>query len=114
MKLLMILLVTVLLVILAKMIWVTIMTKDMGSFETELKDILQRRNFLLGRVITEPQRLVDAMPSAIGVHYQGEWAGFSVVRKESRHYLLADVALVGEAITLAMRTAVPWDIKNEQ
>ena len=42
----------------------------------------------------------------------GEWAGFSVVRKDSRHYLLADVALVGEAITLAMRTAVPWDIKK--
>lgn len=38
----------------------------------------------------------------------GEWAGFSVVRKDYRHYLLADVALVGEAITLAMRTAVPW------
>ncbi len=110
MKLLLILLATVLLVILAKMIWVAIMTKDMGSLETELKDILQRRNFLLGRVITEPQRLVDAMPSAIGAHYQGEWAGFSVVRKDSRHYLLADVALVGEAITLAMRTAVPWDI----
>jgi hypothetical protein len=25
-----------------------------------------------------------------------------------RHYLLANVALVGEAITLAMRTAVKW------
>lgn len=69
MKLLLILLATVLLVILAKMIWVTIMTKDMGSFETERKDILQRRNFLLEKVIIDPQRLVDAMPSAIGAHY---------------------------------------------
>ncbi len=74
MKILLTLLATVLLVILAKMIWVAIMTKDIGSFETERKDILERRNFLLEKVITEPQRLVDAMPSAIGAHYQGEWA----------------------------------------
>ena len=35
MKTLLILLATVLLIILAKMIWVAIMTKDMGSFETD-------------------------------------------------------------------------------
>ena len=38
----------------------------------------------------------------------GEWAGFTVSSKRSRHYLLADYVPVGEAITLAMRTAVPW------
>ena len=38
----------------------------------------------------------------------GEWAGFTVFSKHSRHYLLADYVPVGEAITLAMRTAVPW------
>lgn len=37
-----------------------------------------------------------------------ELAGSTVTRKRERHYLLADVALVGEAITLAMRTATPW------
>ena len=33
-----------------------------------------------------------------------EIAGHTVKRHNTRHYLLADIALVGEAITLAMRT----------
>lgn len=37
-----------------------------------------------------------------------ELAGSTVARKDKRHYMLANVALVGEAITLAMRTATPW------
>lgn len=37
-----------------------------------------------------------------------ELAGTTVSSKDKSHYLLADIALVGEAITLAMRTAVPW------
>jgi hypothetical protein len=37
-----------------------------------------------------------------------ELAGFTVTKGDKKHYLLADVALVGEAITLAMRTAVKW------
>ena len=39
----------------------------------------------------------------------GELAGFTVARKGMRHYKLADIALVGEAIMLAMKTAVSWD-----
>lgn len=35
--------------------------------------------------------------------------GTSYRRKGKSHYLLADVALVGEAIMLAMRTAVEWN-----
>jgi hypothetical protein len=38
-----------------------------------------------------------------------ELAGFTVSSKEQRHYLLANIALVGEAITLGMRTAVKWE-----
>lgn len=38
----------------------------------------------------------------------GEMAGTTWYRKGMSHYLLADVALVGEAIMLAMRTAVEW------
>ena len=37
-----------------------------------------------------------------------ELAGFTVSKEGQRHYLLANVALGGEAITLAMRTAVKW------
>ena len=66
MKVLLIILTVFLVIILAKTIWVAVMTKGIGSFETERKDILSRRNFLLERVITEPQKLIEAMPSAIG------------------------------------------------
>ena len=38
-----------------------------------------------------------------------EVAGFTVTGHGKSHYLLADIALVGEAITLAMRTATPWE-----
>ena len=39
----------------------------------------------------------------------GEMAGTTLHRKGKNHYLLADVALVGEAIMLAIRTAVGWE-----
>lgn len=38
-----------------------------------------------------------------------EIAGSTVRSRRGRHYLLGNIALVGEAITLAMRTAVKWD-----
>ena len=38
-----------------------------------------------------------------------EMAGFTISSGKQRHYLLANIALVGEAITLAMRTAVKWE-----
>ena len=48
-----------------------------GSFEDEKKDILDRRDYLADRLVTEPQRVLDAMPSAIGEQFQGEWALYS-------------------------------------
>lgn len=45
---------------------------------------------------------------AVGFLKTAEVAGFTVSSKEQRHYHLANIALVGEAITLAMRTAVKW------
>ena len=77
MKVLLFILVGILLIILAKFIWVAIITKDLGSFESERADILKRRNYLLEKVITSPQGLIDAMPSAVGTHFQGEWAIYS-------------------------------------
>ena len=38
----------------------------------------------------------------------GEIAGSTVRGWNTNHYLLANFAIVGEAITLAMRTSVPW------
>ena len=77
MKILLFLCLTILLIVIAKMVWVAIMTKNTGSFETERTDILKRRNYLLEKVVTSPEDLVNAMPSAVGKHFQGEWAIYS-------------------------------------
>ena len=77
MKILITILAILLLIIVAKAIWVVTMTRNQGSFESEKKEILQRRNYLIEKVITSPKNLIDEMPSAIGAHYQGEWAIYS-------------------------------------
>lgn len=38
--------------------------------------------------------------------------GFTIRGRNTNHYLLANLALVGEAIALAMRTSVPWFTEN--
>jgi len=43
-----------------------------------------------------------------GLLRTAEIAGSTITTENKSHYLLADIALVGEAITLAMRTATPW------
>lgn len=45
--------------------------------EDERTDILERRDYLLGKLITSPQRVVDQMPSIVGAQFQGEWALYS-------------------------------------
>ena len=65
------------LIILAKVVWVAAITRNIGSFESERTDILKRRNYLLEKVITTPQGLINSMPSAVGPHFQGEWAIYS-------------------------------------
>lgn len=39
--------------------------------------MLQRRNYLVDKVVVEPRRLLHEMPGEIGVQYQGEWALYS-------------------------------------
>lgn len=64
-------------IILIKVIWVAIAVGDNGTFESEKKDILQRREWLIRKVITEPQKLINEMPAAIGPQFQGEWSLYS-------------------------------------
>ena len=45
--------------------------------EDERADILERRDYLLGRLITSPKRVIDQMPSIVGAQFQGEWALYS-------------------------------------
>lgn len=45
--------------------------------EDERADILERRDYLLGKLITSPKRVVNQMPSIVGAQFQGEWALYS-------------------------------------
>ena len=53
------------------------MCKGNGNFDSEKKDILERRNYLVGKLVTTPQDVLNEMPSSIGTQFQGEWALYS-------------------------------------
>ena len=55
--------------------WADVMRRchSHGSFEGEKREILERCNFLVRRLITSPQNVIDAMPKAVGIQFQGEW-----------------------------------------
>ena len=63
--------------IVVKVVWVKCAISGYGSFETERKDIIRRANYLISKVATTPQKLLDEMPSVIGEQFQGEWAIYS-------------------------------------
>ena len=60
--------------ILIKAIWVSIATRHNGDFESEKSDIMARRDFLIEKVMTSPQKLINEMPAIVGPQFQGEWA----------------------------------------
>lgn len=60
-----------------KVIWVSWSCWDNGSFESEKDEILQRRNYLIKKIVVNPNRLLKEMPTGIGVQFQGEWALYS-------------------------------------
>lgn len=57
-----------------KVIWVTWSCWDNGSFDREKKELLQRKNYLVGKIVVEPRQLINEMPKGIGLQFQGEWA----------------------------------------
>ena len=63
--------------IVVKVVWVKCAISGYGSFETERKYIIRRANYLISKVATTPQKLLDEMPSGIGEQFQGEWAIYS-------------------------------------
>lgn len=68
---------SILTLLLIKGIWVTWSCWDNGSFDKEKKELLQRKNYLVGKIVVEPQQLLNEMPSGIGLQFQGEWALYS-------------------------------------
>ena len=47
------------------------------SAKKEKKDILERANWLAGKILVSPERLLSEMPSILGKHFGGEWAIYS-------------------------------------
>lgn len=64
-------------IVIGKAIWVGVCNRDIGTFDTEKADILKRRNYLIEKVIVEPEKLLAEMPTAVGPQFQGEWALYS-------------------------------------
>jgi len=71
------LLIIFMLIILIKVIWVMWGCWSNGSFDKEKAEILQRRNWLVEKVVVEPRQLLGEMPGGIGLQFQGEWALYS-------------------------------------
>lgn len=67
----------ILLLILSKAIWVGVNMSDIGSFESEKQELLQRRNYLIEKIMVAPDDLLNEMPHAVGPQFQGEWALYS-------------------------------------
>lgn len=60
-----------------KAVWVRRCCREIGSFESEKSDILERRAYLAREILVEPDALIEKMPSAVGPQFQGEWALYS-------------------------------------
>ena len=51
--------------------------REQGTIEGEKKEVIERRDYLVGKLVTTPRRVLRAMPSSIGMQFQGEWALYS-------------------------------------
>lgn len=65
------------LLVVIKVVWVMWFCRGIGSFEDEKSDILQRKDWLVEKVVVDPQQLLSEMPGGIGVQFRGEWALYS-------------------------------------
>lgn len=72
-----IILTLILSIIVAKGVWMGVANRNIGDFATEKEDILMRRDYLIDKIITNPEDLIAAMPEAVGPQFQGEWALYS-------------------------------------
>ena len=63
--------------VMLKGISVTYMKPSRGGVEAEHADIIARRDYLQGKLLTSPKQVIDLMPSIVGEQFQGEWALYS-------------------------------------
>ena len=53
------------------------MCQEHKSLDREKNDIIERKNYLVEKLVTSPKNILNEMPTAIGVQFQGEWALYS-------------------------------------
>lgn len=70
-------LISIAVLMLIKVVWVAWGCWNQGSSDSEKSEILQRRNWLVDKVMVEPRQLLMEMPGGIGLQYRGEWALYS-------------------------------------
>ena len=70
----------VILLLLPLLLWKSISFITYSKVEKEpcQQDYIKRVEWLREKVIVAPEELINAMPSAVGSHYQGEWAIYSL------------------------------------
>ena len=69
--------IVILLLVILKIGSVAWVCKSNGSFESERVDIIERRNYLVHKLVTSPHKVVSRMPRTVGPQFQGEWALYS-------------------------------------
>ena len=69
--------ISIVFLILVKVIWVAWRCWSNGTPDSEKKDILQRRDWLVDKIVVEPRQLLMEMPGGLGLQFQGEWALYS-------------------------------------
>lgn len=63
--------------LLVKVASARVSTRHVGDFADEKQDILERSEYLRGKLLVSPDKLISEMPSAVGEQFQGEWALYS-------------------------------------
>ena len=55
-------LICIIVLVMIKVVWVAWACWNEGNLDKEKTDILQRRNWLIGKVVVEPRQLLNEMP----------------------------------------------------
>lgn len=63
--------------LLVKVVWVVWSCWGNGTFGEERDDIIERKNYLVDKIVVDPLQLLNEMPHGIGLQFQGEWALYS-------------------------------------
>lgn len=70
-------LITLTILVLIKVVWVAWGCWSIGCQQKDKNDILQRKNWLVDKIVVEPRQLLREMPGGLGLQFQGEWALYS-------------------------------------